>query len=88
MLRQLVASLQQQLDDSNRKVDALLQEVAELKHLLVRKTEEEQKQRNNYSLLRLMIIAISTEGFPYVEESSTCHHNWLLSCEVITFHQF
>ena len=46
MLRQLVASLQQQLADSNRKVDALLQEVAELKELLVRKTEEEQKQRN------------------------------------------
>ena len=46
MLRQLVASLQQQLEESNRKVDALLQEVAELKELLVRKTEEEQKQRN------------------------------------------
>ena len=53
MLQQLVASLQgqldetlRQLDDSNRKVDALLQEVAELKELLVRKTEEEQKQRN------------------------------------------
>lgn len=53
MLRQLVASLQGQLDEalrqlgeSNCKVDALLQEVAELKELLVRKTEEEQKQRN------------------------------------------
>ena len=46
MLRQLVASLQQQLADSNRKVDALLQEVAELKELLVQKTQEEQKQRN------------------------------------------
>jgi hypothetical protein len=46
MLRQLVASLQQQLADSNRKVDALMREVAELKELLVRKTEEEQKQRN------------------------------------------
>ena len=46
MLQQLVASLQQQLADSNRKVDALLQEVAELKELLVRKTQEEQKQRN------------------------------------------
>ena len=43
MLRQLVASLQQQLADSNRKVDALLQEVAELKELLVQKTQEEQK---------------------------------------------
>ena len=30
MLQQLVASLQQQLADSNRKVDVLLQEVAEL----------------------------------------------------------
>ena len=46
MLQQLVASLQQQLADSNRKVDALLQEVAELKELLVQKTQEEQKQRN------------------------------------------
>ena len=53
MLRQLVASLQGQLDealrqlgDSNRKVDELLQEVAELKELLVQKTREEQKQRN------------------------------------------
>ena len=46
MLQQLVASLQQQLEDANRKVDALLSEVAELKELLVRKAEEEQKQRN------------------------------------------
>ena len=52
-LMQLVASLQGQLDEalrqlgeSNCKVDALLQEVAELKELLVRKTGEEQKQRN------------------------------------------
>ena len=46
MLQQLVASLQQQLEDASRKVDALLSEVAELKELLVRKAEEEQKQRN------------------------------------------
>lgn len=46
MLQQLVTSLQQQLEDSNRKVDALLAEVAELKELLIRKSQEEQKQRN------------------------------------------
>ena len=46
MLQQLVASLQQQLEDANRKVDALLSEVAELKELLVQKNAEEQKQKN------------------------------------------
>ena len=45
MLQQLVASLQQQLEDSNRKVDALLLKIEELENLLVQKTREEQKQR-------------------------------------------
>ena len=46
MLQQQNAFLQEQLKEANLKVDALLQEVAELKELLVRKTEEEQKQCN------------------------------------------
>ena len=46
MLQQLVASLQQQLEESNHKVDILLQDVAELKALLVQKNAEEQKQKN------------------------------------------
>mgnify|MGYP002626569729 CR=1 FL=1 len=46
MLQQQNAYLQQQLEESNRKVDLLLQEVAELKELLVRKNAEEQKQKN------------------------------------------
>lgn len=46
MLQQLVASLQQQLEESNHKVDILLQDVAELKALLVQKNAEEQKQKD------------------------------------------
>ena len=46
MLQQQNAYLLQQLEESNRKVDVLLLEVAELKELLVRKNAEEQKQRN------------------------------------------
>ena len=53
MFQQLVASLQQQLDEAlrqlgeaNSKVDALLLKIAELENLLVLKNAEEQKQRN------------------------------------------
>ena len=76
MLRQLVASLQGQLDealrqlgDSNRKVDALLQEVAELKELLVRKTEEEQKQRNIAKGLSKIIQNKSERQTPAKQEA-------------------
>ncbi len=52
---EIVLDLRRQLADSNRRVNALLQEVAELKDLLVRKTEEEQKQRNiARGLLKIM----------------------------------
>ena len=46
MLQQQNAFLQQQLEESNRKVDELLSEVAGLKELLVQKKAEEQKQHN------------------------------------------
>ena len=78
MLQQLVASLQGQLDealrqlgDSNRKVDALLQEVAELKELLVRKTEEEQKQRNIAKGLSKIMQNKSEKQAPAKPESAS-----------------
>lgn len=46
MLQQLVASLQQQLEESSRRVDALLLKIEELENLLVQKNAEEQKQKN------------------------------------------
>jgi len=46
MLQTQNAYLQQQLEESNHKVDILLQDVAELKALLVQKNAEEQKQKN------------------------------------------
>ena len=46
MLQQQVAFLQEQLKESNRKVDELLRKVSSLEELLVRKKAEEQKQRN------------------------------------------
>ena len=71
MLQQLVASLQQQLADSNRKVDVLLQEVAELKELLVRKTQEEQKQRNIAKGLSKIIQNKSERQTPAKQESAS-----------------
>ena len=46
MLQQQNAFLQEQLKESNRKVDELLRKVSSLEELLVRKKAEEQKQRN------------------------------------------
>ena len=46
MLQQQVAFLQEQLKESNRKVDELLRKVSSLEELLVQKDAEEQKQRN------------------------------------------
>ena len=71
MLQQLVASLQQQLADSNRKVDVLLQEVAELKELLVRKTQEEQKQRNIVKGLSKIMQNKSEKQTPAKPESAS-----------------
>lgn len=78
MLQQLVASLQGQLDealrqlgDSNRKVDELLQEVAELKELLVQKTQEEQKQRNIAKGLSKIMQNKSEKQTPAKQESAS-----------------
>ena len=78
MLRQLAASLQGQLDealrqlgDSNRKVDELLQEVAELKELLVQKTQEEQKQRNIAKGLSKIMQNKSEKQTPAKPESAS-----------------
>ena len=46
MLQQQNAFLQQQLGEANRKVDELLRKVSSLEEMLVRKNQEEQKQRN------------------------------------------
>ena len=46
MLQQQVAFLQEQLKESNRKVDELLRKVSSLEELLVRKKAEGQKQHN------------------------------------------
>ena len=46
MLQQQVAFLQEQLKESNRKVDELLRKVSSLEELLVQKKAEEQKQHN------------------------------------------
>ena len=46
MLQQQIGFLQQQLGEANRKVDELLRKVSSLEELLVRKNQEEQKQRN------------------------------------------
>jgi len=46
LFRQQVAFLQQQLEEANRKVDALMKEMAGLRNLIERKEEERQKQRN------------------------------------------
>jgi hypothetical protein len=46
MLQQQVAFLQEELKESNRKVDELLRKVSSLEELLVQKKAEEQKQHN------------------------------------------
>ena len=45
LLQQQISFLQQQLREANRKADALLKEVASLRNLLERKSEEEAKQK-------------------------------------------
>ena len=45
LLQQQISFLQQQLREANRKADALLKEVASLRNLLERKSEEEVKQK-------------------------------------------
>ena len=52
-LQEQVCSLQNQLAASNRKADALLEEVTSLRNLLEHKSEEEAKQTQRHaSLLR------------------------------------
>ena len=45
LLQQQISFLQQQLREANRKAEALLKEVASLRNLLERKSEEEAKQK-------------------------------------------
>ena len=45
LLQQQISLLQEQLQEANRKADALLEEVASLKNLLEQKSAEEEKQK-------------------------------------------
>ena len=45
LLQQQISFLQEQLQEANRKADALLEEVASLKSLLEQKSAEEEKQK-------------------------------------------
>ena len=45
LLQQQISLLQEQLQEANRKADALLEEVASLKKLLEQKSAEEERQK-------------------------------------------
>ena len=45
LLQQHISFLQEQLQEANRKVDALLEEISSLRNLLEHKSEEEAKQK-------------------------------------------
>ena len=45
LLQQQISFLQEQLQEANRKVDALLEEISSLRNLLEHKSEEEAKQK-------------------------------------------